>query len=79
MPSIKKLNDPKDKEAAFNLAMLELATASEIQQQSARELRHRDALGALARAHRQQALHWYRIAVANGTPRDLQLEAILVK
>jgi len=66
-----------DAEAAFNLAMLELARSSELQQQARQDQSTRTALEALAAARRAQALAWYRQAVANGAQPDPELERAL--
>ena len=69
--------DPQDGEAAFNLAMLGLTRASELDYEARREPAHRQALEQLARQERRSALAWYRQAVAHGMEEDPRLEAAL--
>lgn len=69
----------KDSEAAFNLAMITLTRASEIEFQARKTPEDRQALERLAATMRHQALEWYRQAVANGAQEDPKLEEALSK
>jgi hypothetical protein len=71
--------EEKDGEAAFNLAMLQLTRASELQLEARKDLPNRQALERLADQLRKDGLQWYQRAVALGIQEDPQLEKALLR
>jgi Flp pilus assembly protein TadD/chromosome segregation ATPase len=71
--------EEKDGEAAFNLAMLQLTRASELQLEARKDLPNRQALERLADQLRKDGLQWYQRAVALGIQEDPQLEKALMR
>lgn len=69
--------EEKDGEAAFNLAMLQLTRASELQLEARKDLPNRQALEHLADQLRKDGLQWYKKAIALGIQEDPQLEKAL--
>ncbi len=71
--------NPKDAEAAYNLALIALAHSSEIALNAQNDPQLRDALKRYAQYQRAEGLKWYRHAIENGAQPDPALEAALTK